>query len=221
MADASFEAALDCLLELGVVEDGAEGLVTSADFETTRAIYRDSYADAGDAAFRQTVVETFDVDPETAADRIDSGELTREDLVSYLALQSHLDADCDRETLAAMATLVVEIGPGSPVPDAVTELADDEWETYLDAHPDAVVTVWTHDCAPCEALKGDLDEVLASLPEGVAVAGVDGESVPSFRRAFDVDAAPAVCCFRDGALVETVTGRQSPAAYAERFEAVY
>lgn len=220
-ADPDPEAALDDLIDAGLVDERSDGtLVATDDLESTRRIYRDSYADADAEVIVDTVADLFDVNEATAAERLDDGELTREEVIAYLSLQSVLD-DVGEERLAVMAALVAQISTGSPVPDAVETLEDDEWEAFLDANPDAVVTVWRHDCAPCEALKGDLDSVLASVPDGVAVAGVDGEAVPEFRRAFDVDTAPVTCCFRDGDLAATVSGRQRPSTYADRFDELY
>jgi thiol-disulfide isomerase/thioredoxin len=129
----------------------------------------------------------------------------------------------DRERLAVMAALVAEVGPGSPVPavETLTELDDGSWRGFLGDHPDAVVTVWKHGCEPCEAMKADLPAILEALPRRVAVAGVDGEACPSFRRAYEVSAAPAVLCFRDGDLRATETGRKRPATLADLFESVY
>jgi thiol-disulfide isomerase/thioredoxin len=240
-SEAVLEDALDALVAAGLVDEGDDGLVTTEAFEATRRVYRDTYAGADDAVFRQTVAEVFGVDESTAADRIDAGAITRDDLIAYLSLRAEFDGEgrspsgsrpaadddaertpsVDDERLATMATLVVELSPGSPVPAAVTELDDDAWPTFLDDNPDAVVTVWRHDCAPCEALKADLDAVLSALPDDVAVAGVDGESVSDFRRTFGVDAAPAVCAFRGGDLEAVVTGRHSPEDYADRFADVY
>jgi hypothetical protein len=241
-SNAALEDALDALIDAGLVaERDDEGLVTTDAFESTRRVYRDSYAGVDDAVFRTTVADVFGVSESTAAERIDAGAITREDLIAYLSLRSAFDSEGskspradgeagdgageatvpDDERLATMATLVAELSPGSPVPDAVTELDDESWPAFLDDHPDAVVTVWRHDCAPCEALKADLGAVLSALPETVAVAGVDGESVPDFRRTFDVDTAPAVCSFRAGDLQDVTAGRQSPDTYADRFAAVY
>jgi hypothetical protein len=236
----ALEDALDTLIAAGLVAERDDGgLVTTDDFEATRRIYRDSYGDVDDAVFRRTVADAFGVSESTAAERIDAGAITREGLVAYLSLRSAFDSEAsetppeggdaggegevtpDDERLATMATLVSEISPGSPVPDAVTELDDDSWPDFLDEHPDAVVTVWRHDCAPCETLKENLDAVISALPDGVTVAGVDGESTPAFRRRFDVDTAPAVCSFRGGDLEDVTTGRQSPETYADRFAAVY
>mgnify|MGYP006284729085 CR=1 FL=1 len=218
--EAALDDALDALVAAGLVDETDDGVATTETFEATRRVYRDTYGAADDAVFRQTVAEAFGVSESVAADRIEGGTITREDLIAYLSLRSALP-DVDDERLATMATLVAELSPGSPVPETVTELDDDDWSAFLDEHPDAVVTVWRHDCAPCEALKDDLDVVLSALPDGVAVAGVDGESVPDFRRTFGVDAAPAVCSFRGGDLEDVTTGRQPPESYADRFAAVY
>ncbi|SDZ85840.1 Thioredoxin [Haloplanus vescus] len=218
---AALEDALDDLIDAGLVAERDDGsLVTTDTFESARRVYRDSYADIDDATFRTTVAEAFGVDESTAAERIDAGSVTRADLIAYLSLDSTLDG-VDDERLATMATLVAELSPGSPVPQSLTEVDDDSWRNFLDEHPDAVVTVWRHDCAPCAGLKEDLDDILSTLPDGVAVAGIDGESAPTFRRATDVDSAPAVCCFRDGNLETVVTGRRSPATYREEFDALY
>lgn len=222
---AALEDALDDLVAADLVTERDDGgLVTTDDFEATRRVYRDSYGDVDEAVFRRTVADAFGVSESTAAERIDDGAVTREDLIAFLALRSELGdggTAPDDERLATMATLVAELSPGSPVPEAVTELDDDSWPAFLDDHPDAVVTVWRRDCAPCEALKADLDAVLSMLPEDVAVAGVDGESTPAFRRRFDVGTAPAICSFRDGALEDVTTGRRAPETYADRFAAVY
>jgi len=218
---ATLEDAIDDLVAAGLVDENDDGLATTEAFEATRRIYRDTYGTAAADAFRRTVADTFGVSESVAVDRIERGAITREDLIAYLSLRAEFDDDIDDERLATMATVVAELSPGSPVPDRLHELDDESWAGFLDDHPNAVVTVWRHDCAPCEALKENLDAVLSALPDGVAVAGVDGESVPEFRRTVGVDAAPAVCSFRSGDLEDVTTGRQSVEAYADRFAAVF
>jgi thiol-disulfide isomerase/thioredoxin len=217
---AALDDAIDDLVAAGLVDENDDGLATTEAFEATRRIYRDTYGAADDEAFRRTVADTFGVSDSVAADRIERGAITREDLIAYLSLRSETEG-VDDERLATMATLVAELSPESPVPERLPELSDESWPAFLDDHPDAVVTVWRQDCAPCAALKEDLDAVLSALPDGVAVAGVDGESVPEFRRTVGVDAAPAVCSFRAGDLEDVTTGRQSVETYADRFAAVF
>ncbi|EJN60448.1 thioredoxin family protein [Halogranum rubrum] len=220
--DVDVEPALDRLIDTGVVDEADDGaLTTTAAFEDTRRVYHDTYAHMADEGFHSTVADLFDIDRDEVGAHIDATGMTRDELVAYLSVRSFLDDPPEQETLAVMAGIVVQIGPGSPVPMAVEELSDEECEQFLADEPDAVVTVWKHGCDPCEAMKEDIDEIVASVPEGVAIAGVDGADVPAFRRAFDVSVAPAVLLFRDGQLRETFTGRKSPAALADAFEAVY
>jgi thiol-disulfide isomerase/thioredoxin len=220
-SDLAPEAALDGLIDAGLIEELPDGtLVATEALESTRRIYRDTYADADEAVIVETLTDLFDIDEATASARFDNGEITREELIAYLTVRSRLD-DVGDERLGVMAALAAQISVESPVPDAVAALDDDEWEAFLDDVSDAVITVWRHDCTPCKALKTDLEDVLSALPDNVAVAGVDGEAVPDFRRTFAIDTAPAICCFRDGSLATTIAGRKPPSEYADRFDEVY
>lgn len=217
---AAAEAVVDDLVAAGVLAETDDGAVHLTEaFDATKGIYHDSYADADEERVRRTLADLFDLDPDAAAEH--AASVTRDELVAFLSLQSFLDDSPPRDRLALMAGVVAGVGPGSPVPDAVREVDDDTYRPFLDDAPDAVVTVWKHHCDPCDAMKRDLDAILDAVPAGVPVAGLDGEDCPAFRREFGVDAAPAVCCFRDGTLVETVAGRRSAESLAETFRDVY
>lgn len=221
-AAADLERLLDDLLDHGVLverEDGA--LATTEAFDSTRNVYADSYGDASDAVFRSTIAELFDLSESEAERRIETEGVSREMLVAHLAVASHVDADYATEELARMAMLVVDVSPASPIPPEIDELDDDSYEAFLAANERAIVTVWKRHCAPCRAMKEDLDELLAVLPDATAVGGVDGESVPEFRRTYEVAAAPSILLFRDGELREAYRGRVPTEALAEAAERVY
>jgi thiol-disulfide isomerase/thioredoxin len=175
----------------------------------------------GDDGVADTVADLFGIEEEAALDLLERGEVTTEDVVAYLAIQSFADETLETAEHAMMAELLVRLGPKTPVPTGVEEVDDDSYRAFLDDHPHAVVTVWKHDCDPCEAMKGDLEAILELLPDAVAVAGVDGENVPEFRSVFGVDAAPAVLCFRDGTLEAVETGRKRPGELGALFADVY
>jgi hypothetical protein len=216
------EAALDRLVELGAVAEADDGsLTTTPAFESDRRIYRNTYDYMGDDGVADTVADLFGVEKEEALDLLERGEVTSEDVVAYLAIQSFADESLETAEHAMMAELLVRLGPDTPVPADVEEVDDDSYRAFLDDNPHAVLTVWKHDCDPCEAMKGDVAAVLELVPDGVAVAGVDGENAPEFRAAFDVDAAPAVLCFRDGTLEAVATGRKRPGELGALFADVY
>lgn len=214
------EGVVDALVDAGVLAETETGALSlTAAFDATRAVYHDSYADEPDETVHETVAELFDVDPDDDRARA----VTRDELVALLSLRSFLDDPPSLDRLAATTSVVAEATPVSPVPDSLPTVDDGSWHEFVDGG-DAVVTVWKRNCDPCDALKADLDAVVAELDAvdaGVSVAGLDGESCPDFCRATGVNAAPAVCCFRDGGLAEAVTGRRSPAVYAELFDDVY
>lgn len=220
--DADPETALETLIAAGAVDEAPDGtLSTTAEFEKTLAVYHDIYGAVSTEEFHRTVSELFGVAPENVEARLDEFGVTRADVVAYLAAKSFLDAPVGQDLLLVMAGLLVEITPSSPVPDALDELDDDSFESYLAAHPDAVVLVWRRFCEPCDAMKADLDAILDRVLDGVAVAGVDGEAADEFCRRFDVDSAPTLLCVRDGELRERASGRQTPAEVAAVLDRVY
>jgi thiol-disulfide isomerase/thioredoxin len=217
------EARLECLVDAGVFEVSDGEVTTTVSFEDTRAIYADSYAEetVSQAEFVETVAEAFDVETATARERVEAGEVTRHDVVTYLSLQSFLDGDPSREIRAMLAELAVEVGVGSPVPDDTRELTDADYREFLEAAGDAVVFVWKYPCDPCRRMKGELPGVLETLPEGVAVAGVDGEAVSDFRADYEIETAPTVLLFADGELADRHEGYTPPDGLEEAFADVY
>jgi thiol-disulfide isomerase/thioredoxin len=212
------EARYEYLLDAGVFVEEADGSVAVTEsFDAARGVYQDSYADASDERFHETLAELFDLSVDEAEAQAAELGVTRDELVAYLSLRSYLDEPPEPTALVQLAAMVSDVAPASPVPDSLPELTDDDYETFLDDHPDAVVFVWKLHCAPCDEMKADLGAIRAAAPEGVAFAGVDGESVAAFRREFDVDAAPATLTFADGSFVEAIEGRRSPSQFADMF----
>ncbi|WP_336337552.1 thioredoxin family protein [Haloarcula brevis] len=225
MADAqSPEALLDALESEDVVAIDAETdeVSTTAAFEADREVYYDTYVTMADAEFHESVADVFGLDSATeAAERVAELDVSREEFATFLALRSAVDGDYTTVELTTMAQMATELGPETPVPDGVEHLGDDSYEAFVDAHDRCVVTVWKLFCDPCEAMKGELDEVLAAFPEGVPVGGIAGEQSPEFCRSVGVNAAPAVVLFEDGEPVERITGRTDPEPLAERVAEVY
>ncbi|MFC7138921.1 thioredoxin family protein [Halosimplex aquaticum] len=217
------DAHVDALVDEGVLDhdEATDEVWTTDDFERDRHVYYDTYLDVDEEEFHRSVADAFDLpSTEAAADRIDRLDVSREEFATYMALYARLEG-YDTGELAEMAGIVVEVGPDSPVPDGVTELDDDSYADFLADHDRAVVTVWKRGCDPCEEMKAELDEILAALPDGAAVGGLDGEQCPDFCRTHEVNAAPAVVFFDDGDRLDVVTGRTSPASLAERVAELY
>ncbi|SEK47562.1 thioredoxin family protein [Haloferax larsenii] len=216
------ETALDTLIAADAVDEAPDGsLTTTEEFEKVLAIYHDVYGAISTEEFHQTVVDLFDVDPDSVEAHLEAYDVGRTDVVAYLAAQSFLDVPVGQDLLTVMASLLVEITPSSPVPDHLSELDDDAFEAFLESNPNAIVTVWRRFCTPCDGMKDDLDEILDRVPADVAVAGLDGEATDDFCRRYEVDTAPTVLCFRDGELRESASGRTSPDDVERLVDRVY
>jgi len=223
MDESTVDAHIDTLVAEDVLDhdESTDEITTTEDFEHRRHVYLDTYLDVDEAEFHESVAEAFGLESaEAAAERVDELDISREEFATYLALSAHLDGYGVGER-TQMAGVVTEVGPKSPVPEALDELDDDAWAAFVADHDRAVVTVWKRRCEPCDAMKAEVDEILAALPDDAAVAGLDGESCPEFCRENEVNAAPAVAFFADGELLEAVTGRQSPGPLGERAAELY
>ena len=215
------------LLDCGVlVEESEDRLVASEAYDAERGVYHDTYGDASDTVFRETIASLFDMTVEEARGRIDELGITRAQLVAYLSLKGYFkrqatDREVSQDELLHLATLVAGVSTTSPVPDAMEEVDDDTYAEFLEANEDSVLFVWRLHCEPCDRMKDDLDAILEAVQDGVAVAGVDGESVAEFRREFDVDTAPATLTFADGEFVESLSGRRTPEQLGDLFAAAF
>lgn len=221
--EATVDARIDALVDAGVLtEDDETGeLATADDFERDRHVYYDTYLDLDEAEFHRAVADAFDLESAAAAaDHVERYEVTREEFATYLTLHATLEGRSTTE-VAEMASIVTEVGPQSPVPDALVELDDESVTDYLTTNDRVVVTVWKRGCAPCDATKEDLDDVLAAVPDDASVAGLDGEQCPAFCREYEVNAAPAVALFEDCEVLDVTTGRPKPEALAERCATLY
>lgn len=217
------EARLEFLAEAGVFELSDDTVRTTVSFEDTRSIYADTYGEGAMPAedFVETVADLFDLPEETARERIEAGDVDRHEVVTYLSLQSFLDRSLPVETKALLAEMAASVGIGSPVPDEMRELTDDDFREFVESAGDVAVFVWKYPCDPCRHMKGELPEVLEALPEHVAVAGVDGDAVVDFRKTYDVDAAPLVLFVADGEVEARHEGYTPPAALVDSLDAVY
>lgn len=216
------EERLESLENEGIVTVHEDQTVTlTIDFESTRGIYHDSYADVDESEYHQAVSDVFGIDVEAVPERLDELDVTREQFIALLAVNSHVDGEYPLVERARMAMVVTDLAPPSPVPESITEIDDDSYEAFLEEHDRAAITVWKRFCAPCRDMKDELDEIRATLPDSVAIAGVDGESTPKFRRAFGVEAAPSVLFFEGGEFVESLRGYQRPEAIADVCTDVY
>jgi thioredoxin-like negative regulator of GroEL len=214
------ETRLEFLIEADVIDvDEHDRVTATVAFEDSRSVYADTYQDVDDETIAETVADLFDVPIEEARARL-AEDLTREDLITYLSLQSHIDRDLPQDVLVLLTSMVAGVGFDA-VPDSMPELDDDTYEDFVAEHGEAVIIVWSYPCDPCRSLREELPAFRDNLPDGVALAGVDGDAVGKLRTEFDVTSAPTFLFFSGSELADTFQGYLPVDVLAQRIEEVY
>lgn len=216
------ESLVETLFEEEILTEDRTGAVrTTGEFESTRAVYHDTYGHSADEDFLQAVASTFGLDEAEAEARIESGEVTRRDIVTFLSLKSDVDQSVSVQELAAMTEVVSEVTPESPVPEDLLEVTDDSKASFFAEHPDSVVVTFKHYCEPCKSLAAALDHLRAAVPDHVTWAGANGEEATELCEEHGVEAAPTTLMFRDGELVESKRGWAGPERLIEALQDIY
>ncbi|RPH83544.1 MAG: thioredoxin [Candidatus Rokuibacteriota bacterium] len=100
---------------------------------------------------------------------------------------------------------------------ALTEGGFDE---AVVAHPQLVVDFWAPWCGPCRALAPVLDEVAREEAGRVVVGKVNVDEQPALAGRFGVRSIPTLIFFKEGQVVDTVTGAIPKAEIAKRIDAL-
>lgn len=100
----------------------------------------------------------------------------------------------------------------------VLELNDASFDQAVATSPVLLVDFWAPWCGPCRMIAPVIDELGAELAGKVTVAKVNVDEAPGVSGAQRVTAIPTLMIFKNGALVERMTGLASKAALLEKLQ---
>jgi thioredoxin 1 len=101
----------------------------------------------------------------------------------------------------------------------VLELNDSTFEQTVASSAVLLVDFWAPWCGPCRMIAPVIEELGAELAGKVTVAKVNVDEVPGVSGTHKITAIPTLMIFRNGALVERITGLSSKAALLEKLQA--
>jgi thioredoxin 1 len=97
---------------------------------------------------------------------------------------------------------------------AVLEVTDATFEDEVvkSATP-AIVDFWAEWCAPCRAIAPIIKELAAQYGDRVKIVKMNIDENPNTPGAYGVRAIPTVLAFKNGVVVEQITGARPRAAF--------
>jgi thioredoxin 1 len=101
----------------------------------------------------------------------------------------------------------------------VLELNDSTFDQAVASSAVLLVDFWAPWCGPCRMIAPVIEELGAELAGKVTVAKVNVDEAPGVSGTHKITAIPTLMIFRNGALVERITGLSSKAALLEKLQA--
>ncbi len=102
--------------------------------------------------------------------------------------------------------------------DAPVEIGEAEFDAWIsEASIPVLVDFWAPWCGPCRAVAPELLKLAKQKAGQVLVVKVNTDESPRVARRFDITGIPALLLFRDGQVVERVSGAMPADAIAQHF----
>ena len=94
----------------------------------------------------------------------------------------------------------------------VAEVTDQNFEAeVLNSDKPAIIDFWAEWCAPCRAIAPIVKELAERYGDQVKIAKMDVDSHPITPGQYGIRAIPTVLAFKDGRVVEQLTGARPKA----------
>jgi thioredoxin 1 len=102
---------------------------------------------------------------------------------------------------------------------AVMEISETQFEAEVINEPlPVLVDFWAPWCGPCKMVAPILDEIAAANPDRLKVVKVNVDEFPGLAARFDVMGIPTLVFFKDGRVVDSITGAIPKQALAEKID---
>ncbi len=96
------------------------------------------------------------------------------------------------------------------------EITDQDFEAeILQSDTPAIVDFWAEWCAPCRAIAPIIQDLAGQYGGKIKVVKMNVDENPSTPAKYGVRAIPTILAFKDGQVVEQVTGARPKSAFEE------
>ncbi len=96
----------------------------------------------------------------------------------------------------------------------VREVTDQTFDTdVLNADKPAIVDFWAEWCGPCRQIAPIIKELADEYGDQVKIVKMDIDSNPATPGKFQIRAVPTILAFKDGQVVQQITGARPKADF--------
>ena len=105
------------------------------------------------------------------------------------------------------------------VTNAVVHLDDDDFETLvIQSKQPALVDFWADWCQPCHMMAPTVEALAEEYGDRMLVAKLDVDANPMATHKYEIRGIPALLLFKDGQLLQKITGVRSKEEIARIIE---
>jgi hypothetical protein len=157
-----------------------------------------------------TLSAEFGIETEPATRLLDAVGDNLEMLALYLAIKERAD-DLDEESMWLVLSVLSYFLYPDPredgAPDAFIPLHGRQLPYLLRVHSRAIVFVWRTDCAACDTIRSELEDIFEGPRSDVGLFAVYGPTCPEFmNERYDVAAGPTTLFIVDGTVDARLLG---------------